>query len=106
MKLIKVMGKSDAAVELKHGSRAGDGWIKGTAVCNGREYRFEVKVYDQPSEQGIEGGRISKLWLAPKGGNFRNTILNYDRKWEGGYSPKGKDADVVSVYKAIVSKFN
>ena len=55
-----------------------DNWTVGTAACDGVEYKFNVKHYDEPSEYGIRGGRGSKLWLAPKGGEFRHTILNYD----------------------------
>lgn len=40
---------------------------------------FEAKVYDEPSEYGIEGGRISKLFVRDK---QRNVILSYDRGWD------------------------
>ena len=37
-------------------------------IINGFEY--EVKVYDTGSQYGINGGRISKLWLrGPEGAN-------------------------------------
>ena len=77
-------------VTLNHGERMDDNWTVGTAACDGVEYKFNVKHYDEPSEYGIKGGRVSKLWLAPKGGDFRHTILNYDRGWERGFSPRGK----------------
>ena len=65
-------------VTLNHGKRMDDNWTVGTATCDGVEYKFNVKHYDEPSEYGIRGGRVSKLWLAPKGGDFRHTILSYD----------------------------
>ena len=39
-------------------------WIKGES--NGMKY--EVKYYDKGSDWGIDGGRISKLYIG-KGGN-------------------------------------
>ncbi len=93
-------------VTLNHGKRMDDNWTVGTATCDGVEYKFNVKHYDEPSEYGIRGGRVSKLWLAPKGGDFRHTILNYDRGWERGFSPRGKGGTVAAVYAALIAKFN
>ena len=93
-------------VTLNHGERMKDGWTVGTATCDGVEYKFNVKHYDEPSEYGIRGGRGSELWLAPKGGDFRQTILNYDRGWERGFSPRGKGETVAAVYAALIAKFN
>ena len=39
---------------------------------------YWAKVYDEPSEYGINGGRISKLMIQ-KGGV---TTCNYDRGWD------------------------
>ncbi len=91
---------------LDHGPRTNDNWTKGTATCNGLEFKFNVKHFDEPSEFGIRGGRISKLWLSPGDGDFRHTILNYDRKWERGFTPRGKGAEVNAVYQALIAKFN
>jgi hypothetical protein len=44
-------------------------------IINGFEY--EVKVYDTGSQYGINGGRISKLWLRGPEGR-----ANYDRGWD------------------------
>lgn len=46
-------------------------WITGKY----KSYRFEAKVYDQPSDYGINGGRISKLLV----NDGTRTIFNYDR---------------------------
>ena len=40
--------------------------------------RFWVKVYEEPGEYGICGGRISKLMI--KIGN--EIVCNYDRGWD------------------------
>ncbi len=39
---------------------------------------FQVKLYKAGSGFGINGSRISKLWLAIDG----NTVANYDRGWD------------------------
>jgi hypothetical protein len=39
---------------------------------------FWVKVYEEPSEYGIKGGKISKLMI--KRGD--EIICNYDRGWD------------------------
>lgn len=39
---------------------------------------YQVKAYDEGSEFGINGGRISKLWLGING----RMIANYDRGWD------------------------
>lgn len=40
--------------------------------------RYSVKVYDVGSRFGINGGRISKLWLQIDG----KCAANYDRGWD------------------------
>ena len=40
--------------------------------------RYSVKVYDVGSCFGINGGRISKLWLQIDG----RCVANYDRWWD------------------------
>lgn len=40
--------------------------------------RYSVKVYDLGSRFGINGGRISKLWLQIDG----ECVANYDRGWD------------------------
>ncbi len=46
-------------------------------------YKYEAKAYEQPSEYGIENGRVSKLWIKnPEVG----AIAEYERGW--GTRPK------------------
>ena len=40
--------------------------------------KYQVKAYDEGSEYGINGGRISKLWIKMDG----KVITNYDRGWD------------------------
>ena len=35
---------------------------------------FNVKIYDEPSDFGVNNGKISKLWL--------DGMANYDRGWD------------------------
>ena len=42
-------------------------------------YEFEAKVYDLPSKNGIDGGRISKLFV--KDMRTDAEIVGYDREW-------------------------
>lgn len=41
------------------------------------DYSGQAKLYDRPSDYGINGGRVSKLYLTHKG----QPIANYDRGW-------------------------
>ncbi|WP_209121487.1 hypothetical protein [Alkalihalobacillus sp. BA299] len=45
-------------------------WVKGEV--DGREY--QAKLYDEGSMFGIDGGRISKLWV--------DGLCHYDRGWD------------------------
>ena len=55
-----------------------ENWTKG--VCG--NYEFEAKVYDVGSNFGINKGRVSKLAIIPKGGSWRDCVVNYDRGWD------------------------
>lgn len=81
-------------IKLKN---ADGNWMLGT--IDGIE--FNAKVYSEPSEYGINGGKVSKLWI--KG------ILNYDRGWD--IKPKGKEAkammeSLLKYFKDIIIKID
>ena len=65
-------------------------WYHGTI----NNIKWSAKVYDEPSEFGINSGRISKLWIAIDG----VAICNYDRGWD--LKPSSRDAK--RAYKAVV----
>ena len=69
-------------------------WAKGE--ING--YRFEVKHYEQGSEFGIEGGRISKLRVTKDGVE----VANYDRGWD--VLPATSEAQEVT--SEIIRRYN
>lgn len=54
-----------------------ENWVKGTV--DGGKYTFESKLYDESSEYGIDGGRVSKLNIQDKKGSW---VMNYDRGWD------------------------
>lgn len=51
-------------------------WENGILYLNSDKYFYSVKVYDEPSKFGIDGGRISKLEIRDKDTNL---IIGYDR---------------------------
>ena len=69
-------------------------WTKGNV--NG--YQFCIKHFEEGSEFGIEGGRISKLTITKDG----KTAANYDRGWD--ILPANKAAR--EVYEALLKKYN
>lgn len=77
-----------ATVEIK-GRRSDRNWVNGTVtVDDGSKFDFEAKVYDEPSQFGIEtdrfpgGGNISKLVVYRTGDMYDQRVLSYDRGWD------------------------
>lgn len=61
-----------------------------------------IKCFDEPSsEYGIDGGRISKLWI--KNTATDTVVANYDRGWD--VRPKG-DKNLMKFYDRIIKEFN
>ena len=57
-------------------------WEEGKLIIDGEVFEYEIKVFKEPSEFGIDKGRISKLELSyvDSAGQKFVTAL-YDRKW-------------------------
>lgn len=72
-------------------------WNKGIITDNENIYKWEAKVYDEPSEFGIKKGRISKLTIWLNG----RIAVNYDRRWD----IRPKSDEVKNVYMYILRKF-
>ena len=77
-----------ATVEIK-GRRSNSNWVHGTVtVDDGSKFDFEAKVYDEPSQFGIEtdrfsgGGNISKLGVHRTGAMYDPRVLSYERGWD------------------------
>ena len=91
-------------ITIENGPRNNLGWTVGTVTWNGIIYDFNVKHFDEPSQYGIKGGRISKLWLRRQGDV--EPRLNYDRGWERGRGPYSNGPVVTPIYEALIAKFN
>lgn len=50
-----------------------DGWVSGTS--NG--FEFTALVYSEGSENGINEGRVSKLFMTEN----KKPVVTYDREW-------------------------
>lgn len=53
-------------------------WSKGSIGIDGTEVQYWVKHFEEGSEWGIDGGRISKLECRADG----KTLLHYERGWD------------------------
>ena len=83
-------------------SREPNGWTTGHAYLGDTEYEVQIKWFDEPSQFGIKGGRISKLWVAKTDGYDRDEVMCYDRGWD----TKPKTPEDKEVLKAILKEFN
>ena len=63
-------------------------WKEGSIKVNGEVFHYWMKQYDEGSEFGIDGGRISKLTLKRNG----TIVCNYDRGWD--IEPTCKEAEL------------
>ena len=74
-------------------------WREGALKVKNTSFRYWAKVYDEGSEYGIDGGRVSKLMIKQND----KIVCNYDRGWD--VEPKkGSSADkalqqVLNIYK-------
>ena len=53
-------------------------WREGSLKIHDSIFHYWMKQYDESSQFGIEGGRISKLTLKRNG----TIVCNYDRGWD------------------------
>jgi hypothetical protein len=76
-------------------------WSEGiiTDVNTNVGYKYWVKHFEEGSEFGIDGGKISKLTIR-KVGESRD-LCNYDRGWD--IEPAD---EVKAVYAIILEKYN
>lgn len=57
-------------------------WKEAELTYKGKTYEANFKQYEEGSEFGIDGGRISKLTLIRKGKNKRVKVAAFDRGWD------------------------
>ena len=55
-------------------------WTFAAAEINGKRFTIQFVRFDDPSQFGIDKGRVSKLWA--KDEQIGTTIMNYDRGWD------------------------
>ncbi len=53
-------------------------WKEGSLKIHDSIFHYWMKVFEEGSEFGIEGGKISKLMLKRNG----TVVANYDRGWD------------------------
>jgi hypothetical protein len=67
-------------VQFKKGSDLypNSNWVDGKFCNRGRNYRFQAKIFPNPSEEyGIDGGHVSKLWV--KNLDNGKVVADFDR---------------------------
>lgn len=84
-----------------NGRRSDSGWVYGrVSVDDGSEFEFCAKVYDDPSQFGIEtnrfpgGGNISKLGVSRADNGYEPQVLTYDRGWDYDYGETPDDSPI------------
>ena len=77
-------------------------WSEGIISCptTGGKYKYWVKHYEEGSEYGIDGGKISKLTIRKL--NESRNLCNFDRGWD----VEPADDEVKKVYAIILQKYN
>lgn len=73
-------------------------WKAGTETINGKKIKWEIKVFNEGSQFGINNGKISKLSIEQDG----YQVCNYDRGWD----KKPSTPEAKQVYNMLISKFN
>lgn len=58
---------------------------------------INMLAFKEPSQYGIDGGRISKLWIRKNG----KVLCNYDRGWD-----VNPDKSVKDLYDKIIRTYN
>jgi len=69
------MAKNNRSINLIDNSTL---WHEGALKVYGINYHWWAKVYDEGSEYGIDGGRVSKLMIKQD----NRIVVNYDRGWD------------------------
>jgi len=76
-------------------------WSEGIIACpsTGGKYKYWVKHFEEGSQFGIDGGKVSKLTIRKVGET--KDLANYDRGWD--IEPT---EEVTVVYAIIMQKYN
>lgn len=63
---------------LKQKDEGTEMWNEGSIKVKNSIFHYWIKVYEEPSQFGIESGKISKLMLKRNG----EIVCSYDRGWD------------------------
>lgn len=73
-----------------------------TQITDG-DFKAVIKHFPEPSEEyGIDGGKISKLWI--KNMKTNKVVVNYDRGWDTELDKN--DSKLKKFYEKILKDFN
>lgn len=73
-------------------------WKEGSVKVESGIYHYQAKVYDTPSQYGINRGRVSKLSVRLDG----REVIGYDRGW---YKQPTTQAEK-AVLRIILNSYN
>lgn len=73
-------------------------WKEGSIRVGSSIFHYWMKQFDEGSQYGIEGGRISKLTLKRDG----EIVCNYDRSWD----VEAMDEDTEFALAILLKNFN
>lgn len=79
-----------------------DNYSTGTVIVGNNRYYYEAKVFERPSQFGIDGGNISKLYVKRLDDGDGRVVAHYDRGWD----IKPADTDTEKVVKIIEKRFS
>lgn len=75
-------------------------WKEGSLKVYDSIFHYWMKVFDAPSQFGIDSGRISKLMLKRNG----EIVCNYDRSWD--IEPTDPDTQLALAYGKFPKQTN
>ena len=77
-------------------------WSEGiiSGLITGNKYKYWVKHFEEGSQFGIDGGRISKLTIRKL--NEARDLCSYDRGWD----TEPQTDEVKGVYAILLQKYN
>ena len=73
-------------------------WAEGSLKVYNSVFHYWVKHFDERSQFGINGGRISKMMLKRDG----KIVLNYDRGWD----IEASDPDTELARDILIHEYN
>lgn len=76
-------------------------WQTAEVKINGTDYTVNMMRFEEPSDFGIAGGRISKLFIFSR----EEEALWFDRDWVR-TTPKNNAKEIQKLYEEIIKEYN